>query len=74
MFDYPFDAAQLLRRRRSIKKELLQRENLLEKRIAILSGTTVGELKTMLEIFLLSHGIRPVFHEGEYDRFYEDAV
>ena len=74
MIAYPFDAAELLRRRRAIKKELLQQENLLEKRIAILSGTTVGELKTLLEIFLLSYGIRPVFHEGEYDRFYEDAV
>ena len=74
MFSYPFDPNQILTKRRSLKKELLQQENLLDKKVAILSGTTVGELKSVLEIFLLSYGIRPSFFEGGYDRFYEDAV
>ena len=74
MIQYPFDPNYILTKRRSLKKELLQQEGLLEKKVAILSGTTVGELKSVLEIFLLSYGIRPVFLEGDYNRFYEDAV
>ena len=74
MFSYPFDPNLILTKRRSLRRELLQQEHLLDKKIAILSGTTVGELKSVLEIFLLSYGIRPSFFEGDYDRFYEDAV
>ncbi len=74
MIQYPFDPNYILTKRRSLKRELLQQEGLLEKKVAILSGTTVGELKSVLEIFLLSYGIRPVFFEGDYNRFYEDAV
>ena len=74
MFSYPFDPNLILTKRRSLRRELLKQEHLLDKKIAILSGTTVGELKSVLEIFLLSYGIRPSFFEGDYDRFYEDAV
>ena len=74
MIQYPFDPNYILTKRRSLKRELLQQEGLLEKKVAILSGTTIGELKSVLEIFLLSYGIRPVFFEGDYNRFYEDAV
>ncbi|MEG2083633.1 MAG: HAD family hydrolase, partial [Oscillospiraceae bacterium] len=74
MPDYPFDCAEVLKNRRALKKKLLQRDDLLERRIALLSGSTVGVLKDLLEIFLLDWGIRPVFFEGAYGRFYEDAV
>ena len=74
MIQYPFDPNYILTKRRYLKRELLQQESLLEKKVAILSGTTIGELKSVLEIFLLSYGIRPVFFEGDYNRFYEDAV
>ncbi|MBQ8996047.1 MAG: HAD-IIIC family phosphatase [Oscillospiraceae bacterium] len=74
MLQYPFDANTILTKKRSLKRELLQQENLLEKKVAILSGTTIGELKSVLEVFLLSYGIKPVFYEGGYNRFYEDSV
>ena len=72
--EYPFDSDYILQHKKSIKRELQKQDGLIEKRIALLSGSTIGETKNVLELFLLQNGIRPVFFEGEYDRFYEDAV
>lgn len=72
---YPFDSTYILKKKKSLKKSILnKKENLIELKIAILSGSTIGELKNILEIFLLNYGIKPVFWEGNYNRFYEDAV
>ncbi|MEG0586047.1 MAG: HAD-IIIC family phosphatase, partial [Christensenellaceae bacterium] len=49
-------------------------DNLIKKKIALLSGTTIGEIKNILELFLLNYGIEPIFYEGDYGLFYEDAV
>lgn len=53
---------------------MLGQENFIEKRIAILSGSTVGELQNILELFLLKQGIKPTFYQGSYNRYFEDAV
>ncbi len=74
MLEYPFDAAYILQNKRALKKELLKKEGLLDKRVALLSGTTVGEIKNILELFLLDAGIRPAFFVGDYGRWYEDVV
>ncbi len=74
MFSYPFDADEIMRSRRALRKQLLAQENLLPKRIALLSGTTIGEIKNILELFLLDCGIKPEFFVGEYNRYYEDIV
>jgi FkbH-like protein len=71
---YPFDSAQVLQKKKSIRRQLLENPELLTKKVAILGGSTVGETKNILELFLLHHGIRPVFWEGHYNRFYEEAV
>jgi FkbH-like protein len=71
---YPFDANFLLRKKKSIKKSLLDQENLIEKRITILGGSTTAEMKDMLELFLLNEGIKPVFYESEYNRYFEDLM
>lgn len=72
--DYPFDGDYLLKKRISLKKELLKTNGLIEKRIAILGGSTTSEIKNMLELFLLNFGIKPLFYESEYNRFYEDGM
>jgi len=72
--NYPFDAHHLLRKKKSIRRDLLQRSDFLDKRIAILGGSTTAEIKDMLELFLLHDGIRPVFYESEYNRYYEDLM
>ncbi len=72
---YPFDAAALLEKKRSLKRELTAAaEGYPEKRIAVLSGSTIADVVNMLEIFLLAEGIRPQFHSGTYGRYYEDLV
>ncbi|MDD5924318.1 MAG: HAD-IIIC family phosphatase [Clostridia bacterium] len=73
--EYPFDSDYILRKKKKIKRELLsQNKKYLEKRIAILGGSTTSDIKQILELFLLNYGIKPTFYESEYNQFYEDAV
>jgi len=74
VLEYPFDNLYILRNKKSIKKELLQRGDFIKKRIAVLSGSTIGDIKNILELFLLNHGIKPEFYVGQFNRFYEEAV
>lgn len=73
---YPFDSDILLRKQKSLRRKLLDRENIsyIDKKIALLGGTTTSDFKNLLEIFLLASGIRPSFYESEYNKYYEDAV
>ena len=73
-FDYPLDPAYLLQKKRSLKRQLLEKQGLIEKKVAIMSGSTIGEIKNILELFLLENGIKPTFHEGAYALFYENLV
>lgn len=73
--EYPFEAEYILRKKKSLKKRLLQEgSGFLDKRIAILGGGTTNDIKNVLELFLLNYGIRPVFYESEFNRYYEDAM
>ena len=72
--EYPLDIDKILRKKKSIKKELLNKKNLVEKNIAILGGSTTSEIKFLLELFLLDSGIKPNFYESEYNKYYEDAL
>src|SRR5208283_2756895 len=71
---HPIDVATVLRKRRSLKRELLEQPNLVPTRIAILGGSTTSEVKSMLELFLLAQGIQPTFYESEYNRYSEDVL
>lgn len=75
ILSYPFDSDELMTQRRKLRKYLLENgENLVEKRIAVLGGSTTHDITAMLELFLLDMGIKPVFYESEYDRYWQDAV
>ncbi len=71
---HPIDVATLLRKRRSLTRELLDQPNLVPTRIAILGGSTTAEVKNTLELFLLVHGIQATFYESEYNRYSEDVI
>ena len=73
---YPYDAEYILRKKKSIKKALLARENInyTTKKIAVLGGSTTSNIVLMLELFLLDNNIKPEFYESEYNKFWEDAV
>lgn len=72
--EYPFDNLFILNNKKSLKKSLLNLDNFIQKNIAILSGSTIGEIKNILEIFLLNYGIKANFFEGQYNRFYEEGA
>ena len=74
VLEYPFDPLLILKKKKSIRKELLLRSDLIEKKIAIFSGSTIGDIEKILELFLLKHGIRPIFYIGDYSRFYEEIM
>lgn len=71
---YPFQVDLIHKKKRTIKKELLQGEVFVEKKIAILGGSTTSEIKDILELFLLKEGIKPIFYESEFNRYYEDIL
>lgn len=73
--EYPFDADYIIQKKKSIKRELMRdTAGFIEKRIAILGGSTTNNIKLILELFLLNYGIKPTFYESEYNQFYQDAM
>lgn len=72
--EYPFDVEYIIRNKRKIKRTLLENHSFIEKRIAILGGSTTNDIKNILELFLLNYEIKPVFYESEYNMYYEDAL
>lgn len=72
---YPFKAEDILAKKKSIKKQLLaSNDHWVDKKIAILGGSTTNNIRQMLELFLLNYGIRPSFYESEYNQYYQEAV
>lgn len=72
---YPFDSEYILRKKKSLKKQLLaESRDLVDKRIAVLGGSTTKDIIQILELFLLDQGIRPAFYESEYNQYYQDAM
>lgn len=76
MLKYPFNAEEILKKKKSIKKEFLSKDTtgFLRKNIAILGGVTTENIRLILELFLMDQGIEPVFYESEYNKFYEDGM
>ena len=73
--EYPFDASWIIANRRKIRKQLLASDRkYVEKRIAVLGGSTTSNIIQSLELFLLNYGIKASFYESEYGKYYEDAM
>jgi FkbH-like protein len=71
---HPIVVADVLRKRKAMKRELLKQTNLIPTRIAILGGSTTTEVKSMLELFLLAQGIEPTLYESGYNRYSEEVA
>ena len=56
--EYPLDVDYIMRKRKKIKKELLEKNDFLEKKVAILGGSTTFDLKEIIELFLLKNVTR----------------
>ena len=72
--NYPFDPNFLLRKKRTIKKELLSNNAFTNIKVAVLCGSTANEIVDQLDIFLLSFGIKADFYISEYNKYWEDAI
>jgi len=72
--EYPFDSTLILLKKKAIKRELLKNKNTIDKKIALLSGSTIGDIKDILELFLLNFGIKPIFYEGSYNNYFSDIM
>lgn len=74
--EYPFDPEWILKKKKALKRELLQntQQTFLEKKIAILGESTTRDIRDILELFLLNYGIRPCFYESEYNQYYADGM
>lgn len=73
--EYPFDAENILKKKKALKRMLLanSEKKYLDIKIAILGGQTTENIKLILELFLLNYGIKPVFYESEYNKYFEDG-
>lgn len=65
--------AEVLENRRALLRELSAKA-VVPVKIALLSGSTIGDLENLLRIYLLAYGLKPEFFVGQYDRWYEDAA
>ena len=72
--EYPFDSMYLLKNKKKLRKQLLEGNNWIEKRIAVLGGSTTHDIIGILELFLLNSGIKPSFYESEYAQYWQDAM
>lgn len=73
--DYPFDVEYILSKRKRLRRELIEGTAIfLEKRIAVLGGSTTHDIVEILELFLLHSGIKPTFYQSEYAQFWQDAM
>lgn len=73
--EYPFDSEYILKKAKSIKKALLADGSpRIQKKIAVLGGSTTHDIVKVLELFLLHYGIEPAFYESEYAQYWQDAM
>lgn len=73
--EYPFESEYILKKKKSIKKELLsENTKRITKKIAVLGGSTTHNIIEILELFLLNYGIKPIFYESEYAMYWQDAM
>ena len=73
--EYPFDARQILSKKKKLKRELLNSStNFTDIKVAVLGGSTTNDIIQILELFLLNYGLKPTFYESEYNQYYQDAV
>ena len=74
VFSPPFDT-DLLKKRKKIRRMLLSDDGrFLDKKIALLGGSTTHDIRDALELFLLHDGIRCTFYESEYAQYWQDAM
>jgi FkbH-like protein len=73
-FNYPLDTKMLFRKKNKIRRELLKNNHLIQKKIAVLGGSTTNEIVEQLENFLLYYGISAKFYQSDYGQYWQESV
>lgn len=72
---YPFDSKFILKNRKKIRRDLLEdNSERINKKIAVLGGSTTDDIVVALDLFLLNNGIQAEFYQSEYNKYWEDAM
>ena len=72
--EYPFDNGFIMKKKRSLKRQLLGDGAVrLKKRVAVLGGSTTDDIVSVLELFLLDMGFECEFYRSEYGQFWQDS-
>lgn len=73
--EYPFDSQWILKAQRKIKRKLTEGQtSFLNKRIAVLGGSTTSGIVDILDLFLLNQGIQCEFYQSDYNKYWEDVM
>ncbi len=74
--EYPFDSEFILKKKRSLRRELLKDTETarIKKKVAVLCGSTVNDICDVMRLFLLNTGIEPEFYISEYNKYWEDVM
>ena len=73
--EYPFDSEYIIKKRKSLRRSLLQDGSTrLKKKIAVLGGSTTNDIVVYLDLFLLDQGIEAEFYQSEYAQYWQDAM
>lgn len=73
--EYPFESDVILSSRKRLRRTLLgDGQKRINKKIAVLGGSTTSDVIKTAELFLLNDGIECEFFESEYNRWWQDAV
>ena len=77
--EYPFDGAYIIKKKKSLRRLLLEtaeknQTSFVEKRVAVLGGSTTHDIVSILDLFLLNTGIKCEFYQSEYNMYYEDVM
>jgi len=70
ILEYPFDVSKILRKKKVLRRHLLEKEILVDIKIAVLGATTTFEVIEQLELFLLKAGFKPTFYVSDYGQHY----
>ncbi|MCL2591837.1 MAG: HAD-IIIC family phosphatase [Defluviitaleaceae bacterium] len=71
---YPINGEEIIKKKKYLKRQFLDLSDFTEVRIAILSGSTIGDIADILELFLFSYEIKPIFYIGNYNQYYEETL
>ncbi len=73
--EYPFDSEYIIKKRKSLKRQLLaDGSKRLKKKIAVFGGSTTNDIVVYLDLFLLDQGIEAEFYQSEYAQYWQDAM